>query len=160
LREKLPAGRGLQDHLVVSGVWLTGESALLTKMTAQNMELYQRDGGGPYSTNGAEGGAFVRTRDGLDAPDVQCIFAPLALLPELIGPLPGPGYTLSAYILKPTSRGSVTLRTPLPHSKPRILHNYLATEDDRRSMIGAFQSRWRSTASQRSRPCALRRCSS
>ena len=108
-------------------------------MTAENMERYQRDGGGPYSSNGAEGGAFVRTRDGLDAPDVQCIFAPLALLPELIGPLPGPGYTLSAYILKPTSRGSVTLRTPLPHSKPRILHNYFATEDDRRSMIGGLR---------------------
>jgi choline dehydrogenase-like flavoprotein len=30
VREELPAGRGLQDHLVVSGVWLTGESALLT----------------------------------------------------------------------------------------------------------------------------------
>jgi choline dehydrogenase-like flavoprotein len=108
-------------------------------MTAENMERYQRDGGGPYSSNGAEGGAFVRTRDGLDAPDVQCIFAPLALHEELIGPLPGPGYTLSAYILKPASCGSVTLRTPLPHSKPRILHNYFATEDDRRSMIGGLR---------------------
>jgi choline dehydrogenase len=135
VREELPVGRGLQDHLVVSGVWLTGESALLAGMTPENMERYQRDGGGPYSSNGAEGGAFVRTRDGLDAPDVQCIFAPLALHEELIGPLPGPGYTLSSYILKPASRGSVTLRTPLPHSKPRILHNYLAAEDDRRSMI-------------------------
>ena len=139
VREELPVGRGLQDHLVVSGVWLTGESDLLAEMTAANMERYQHDGGGPYSSNVGEGGAFVRTRDGLSAPDVQCLFAPLALHEELIGPLPGPGYSLSPYILKPTSRGSVTLRTPLPHSKPRILHNYLATEDDRRSMIGGLR---------------------
>jgi choline dehydrogenase-like flavoprotein len=103
------------------------------------MERYRRDGGGPYSSNVGEGGAFLHTRHGLGAPDVQCVFAPLALHEELIGPLPGPGYSLSPYILKPASRGSVTLRTPLPHSKPRILHNYLATEDDRRSMIGGLR---------------------
>ena len=37
--------------------------------------------------------------------------------------------------MKPTSRGQVTLRSPLPHARPRILHNYLTTEEDRRSMI-------------------------
>ena len=38
-------------------------------------------------------------------------------------------------MLKPTSRGKLTLRTADPGSKPRILHNYFATEEDRRSMI-------------------------
>ena len=35
----------------------------------------------------------------------------------------------------PTSRGQVTLRNRLAHAKPRILHNYYATEEDTRSII-------------------------
>jgi choline dehydrogenase-like flavoprotein len=41
----------------------------------------------------------------------------------------GPG------VVKPTSRGSVTLRTPSPYSKPRILHNYLTTDEDRKTIL-------------------------
>ena len=40
-------------------------------------------------------------------------------------------FTMTTTILKPTSRGSVTLRSARPDAKPRIHHNYLATEDDR-----------------------------
>ncbi len=38
-------------------------------------------------------------------------------------------------MLKPTSRGQLSLRTANPASKPRILHNYFATAEDRQSMI-------------------------
>ena len=38
-------------------------------------------------------------------------------------------------MLKPTSRGKLSLRTADPGSKPRILHNYFATEEDRRRVI-------------------------
>jgi choline dehydrogenase len=37
--------------------------------------------------------------------------------------------------VKPSSRGRVTLRSPVPHARPRIVHNYLQTEEDRRSML-------------------------
>jgi choline dehydrogenase len=33
-------------------------------------------------------------------------------------------------VLKPTSRGKLSLRTAHPGSKPRILHNYFDTEED------------------------------
>ena len=87
------------------------------------------------SSNVGEGGAFVRTRAGLDAPDVQLIFGALMLHEEFLGPLLDEAYCFGPSLVKPTSRGHVTLRSALPHAKPRILHNYLATEDDRRSMI-------------------------
>ena len=35
------------------------------------------------------------------------------------------------YVARPASRGSVLLRHPHPYAKPRIVHNYLADEDDR-----------------------------
>jgi choline dehydrogenase-like flavoprotein len=36
--------------------------------------------------------------------------------------------------LKPSSRGRVTLRSPVPHAKPRIRHDYLATGEDRATL--------------------------
>jgi choline dehydrogenase-like flavoprotein len=45
------------------------------------------------------------------------------------------GYTFGPVVVKPTSRGMVTLRSPVPHARPRILNNYLQTEQDRQSMI-------------------------
>jgi choline dehydrogenase len=41
--------------------------------------------------------------------------------------------------VKPTSRGQVTLRSPLAHARPRIVHNYLTTEEDRASMIAGVR---------------------
>jgi choline dehydrogenase len=38
-------------------------------------------------------------------------------------------------LLRPQSTGQVSLRGPLAHQKPRIRHNYLTEEQDRRSMI-------------------------
>src|SRR5262249_56277427 len=100
-------------------------------MTPANLELFEQEGRGPFASNVGEGGAFVRTRDGLDAPDVQYHFGPIMLHQELLGPLLDQAYSIGPTLVKPTSRGLVQLRSPLPHSKPRILPNYFAPADDR-----------------------------
>jgi choline dehydrogenase-like flavoprotein len=107
----------------------------MTAMTPDNLALFEREGRGPLSSNVGEGGAFVHTRSGLDGPDVQFHFGALMLHEEFLGPLVDHAYCFGPALLKPTSRGSVTLRSPLPHVKPRILNNYLATDEDRRSLI-------------------------
>ena len=48
-------------------------------------------------------------------------------------------YTFGPVVVKPTSRGQVTLRSPVPHARPRILHNYLQTDEDRQSMIAGMR---------------------
>ncbi len=48
-------------------------------------------------------------------------------------------YTFGPVVVKPTSRGQVTLRSPVPHARPRILHNYLQTDEDRQSMIAGVR---------------------
>jgi choline dehydrogenase-like flavoprotein len=138
-RQNLPVGRNLQDHPLISLLWLTDRETYMTAMTPENVELFVREGRGPLSSNVGEGGAFVRTRDGLDAPDVQLYFAPLMLHEEFLGPLLGDAYSIGVSLLKPTSRGHVRLRTKLPHSKPRILHNCFTTADDRRSMVAGVR---------------------
>ena len=45
------------------------------------------------------------------------------------------GYCFGPVVIKPTSRGSVTLRTPMPDSKPKVVCNFLTTEEDRRSLV-------------------------
>ena len=42
-------------------------------------------------------------------------------------------------IVKPTSRGKVMLRTPMADSKPRVLCNFLTTEEDRASMLAGVR---------------------
>ena len=59
---------------------------------------------------------------------------------EFLGPLLDHAWGLGPLLLKPESRGTVTLRSPVPHAKPRILHNYFATESDRRSMIDGVRA--------------------
>jgi choline dehydrogenase len=117
-------------------VWLTDQPSLGTAMTPENLALFEREGRGPLTSGFCDGGAFIRTRPDLDAPDIQFHFAGGASIREAADPpIPHDGFTIFPTLLAPTSRGQVTLRHRLPHAKPRILHNYYATEDDTRSVI-------------------------
>jgi choline dehydrogenase-like flavoprotein len=132
---ELPVGQNLQDHLMLSFVVFTDRGSLISAATPDAFDLYEREGRGPITSNGGEGGAFVRTRDGLEAPDVQYHIGALLLHEEFLGVPFDDAYTFGPAVVKPSSRGQVTLRSPTPHARPRILHNYLHTEEDRRSMI-------------------------
>ena len=49
------------------------------------------------------------------------------------------GYCFGPVVINPTSRGRVMLRTPLPDSKPRVLCNFLTTDEDRESMLAGMR---------------------
>src|ERR671936_375929 len=132
----LPVGKNLHDHPMVVIVWLTDQPSLRTAMTPENLALFEREGRGPLTSGFSEGGAFIRTRPGIEAPDIQFHFGGAAAPREGADPpTPDDGFTIFSTLLNPTSPGQVTLRSRLAHAKPRIRHNYYATEDDRRSMI-------------------------
>jgi choline dehydrogenase-like flavoprotein len=50
-------------------------------------------------------------------------------------PPPEHGWAAGACVLKPASRGQVAIVSPDPLARPMIVHNYLAEEDDRRSIV-------------------------
>ena len=106
-------------------------------MRQESVDLFEREGRGPLTSSLVEGGAFIRTRPELEAPDIQFHIAAAAPVrdPMLDPPPVDDGYLIAPTLIKPSSRGRVTLRSPLPHARPRILHNYLTTEDDVRSMV-------------------------
>ncbi len=136
---ELPVGQGLQDHLACWITHTTNEPSLLTAETEENLGLIQTEGRGPLTSNFAESGAFIRTRDDLEAPDIQIHAIPI-LFPEAgAGEIVVDGWAISACLLRPTSSGFVKLRSRLPTGKPRILHNYLVSEEDQRTMIAGVR---------------------
>ena len=135
VRQDLPVGANLQDHCMTLMNWSADYESLMTALTPENVELLQTEGRGPLSSNIAEGGGFIRTRPGLEAPDCQFHCAPVLFHDEGLGAATEHGIAFGPGVVKPTSRGSVTLRTASPYVKPRIQHNYLTTDEDRATML-------------------------
>jgi choline dehydrogenase len=139
VRENLPVGHNLQDHCMSQLNYETDEPALHGAFTPENFELLDTEGRGPLSSNIPEAGAFFRTRAGLDAPDVEFHYAPSMFYDEGLTAPHDSGYCFGPVVIKPSSRGRVMLRAPLPDSKPRVVCNFLMTEDDRESMIAGMR---------------------
>ncbi len=135
VREALPVGEGLQDHCMAQVNYLTDEPSLFMAATPENFALLEAEGRGPLTSNIPEAAGFFRTRAGLEAPDVEFHFAPSMFFDEGLTAPSDHGYCFGPVVIHPTSRGRVMLRAPLPDSKPRVLCNFLTTEEDRRSMI-------------------------
>ncbi len=135
VREDLPVGHNLQDHLMAQLNYETDEPSLFGSFTPENFERFEQDGTGPLSSNIPEAGAFFRTRDELEAPDIQFHYAPSMFYDEGLTAPHDHGYCFGPVVIKPSSRGRVTLRTPLPDSKPCVQCNFLDSEDDRRSLV-------------------------
>jgi len=135
MRQDLPVGDHLQDHCMAQLNYFTDEPSLYLAVNPENIALLAEEGRGPLSSNIPEAGAFFRSRPGLDAPDVQFHFAPSMFFDEGLTAPSDHGYAFGPVVAKPTSRGRVMLRAPLPDSKPRVLCNFLTTEEDRQTMI-------------------------
>ncbi|MFF8934643.1 GMC family oxidoreductase [Streptomyces paradoxus] len=138
-RVDLPVGENLQDHPHVGLCYLTETESLFTAETPENGRLLETEGRGPLTSNVGEAGGFHRTREGLDAPDIQVHATPVMFHEEGISPVSDHAFMFGAVVLAPTSRGKVSLRSALPSAKPRVLHNYLTTEEDRATMIRALR---------------------
>ncbi|HEY1972131.1 MAG TPA: GMC oxidoreductase, partial [Pseudonocardia sp.] len=77
-----------------------------------------------------EAGGFIRSSSAVDGPDFQ-----VAGLPTMFDnwrEITRHGVSISGWPAKPTSRGSVRLRAADALTKPRIRHNYLTTDYDRK----------------------------
>src|ERR671915_1049266 len=133
-------GLNLHDHPNSGAVYsIDEEISLFGALNEENLALFEAEGRGPLTSNVAEAGGFMRTRDGLDAPDVQLHFAPARFQSEGLVPGDGHGFALGACVLKPKSRGFVALGSPDPTAKPLIVHNYLEHPDDVASLVAGVR---------------------
>lgn len=139
VRENLPVGHNLQDHCMAQLNYETDEPSLFGTFTPENFELFETEGRGPLTSNIPEAGAFFRTRPELAVPDIEFHYAPSMFYDEGLTAPHDSGYCFGAVLIKPSARGRVMLRAPLADSKPRVLCNFLTTEDDRRTMIAGVR---------------------
>ena len=142
MRHELPGvGRNLQDHLDFVAAWKSKDTDLLGIGPVGSYKLirsilrWRRDGTGMIASPGAEAGAFFRSDPSLDRPDLQLHFV-TAIVDDHARKLHlGYGFSCHVCVLRPHSRGEVTLRDANPLSPPSIDPQYLSDERDAKALV-------------------------
>ena len=133
--DRAGVGANLQDHLEVYmqyaaklpitlykywnifGKGLIGAQWLLT-------------GKGLGASNQFEACAFIRSRAGIDYPDIQYHFLPIAVRYDGRAAAGGHGFQVHVGPMRSLSRGAVTLRSANPADAPVIRFNYMSETQD------------------------------
>jgi choline dehydrogenase len=127
-------GRQLQDHLDFCTLNYCSSPVTYDFTPLQELMValrYLLTRSGPGVSNVAEAGAFVRTALAPDErPDVQLHFVPALLDDHGRNRLPGHGFTVHACVLRPHSRGRITLRSSRAEDPPCIEAGYLSEPAD------------------------------
>lgn len=137
LVHELPGvGENLQDHLEFNfqyrckqPISLNSKLGLLQKAFIGARWLFFKTGLG--RTNHFEACAFIRSRAGVESPDIQYHFLPGAVTYDGSVAFKGHGFQVHVGHNKPTSRGYVRALSADVRQHPQILFNYLQTEEDR-----------------------------
>ncbi|OON59412.1 choline dehydrogenase [Massilia sp. KIM] len=137
-------GENLQDHLQLRMIFkVKGAPTLNTRASNWFGKLwigleYALWRTGPMSMAPSQLGAFARSRPDLPAPDLQFHVQPLSL-DKFGDPLHRfPAFTASVCNLQPSSRGHVRIASKDTYAAPKIVPNYLSTEDDRKTAASAL----------------------
>lgn len=128
-------GQNLQDHLEVyiqqectQPITLYSKLNLFSKARIGAEWLFFKTGDG--ATNHFESAAFVRSKAGVEYPDIQYHFLPVAIRYDGKAAAQSHGFQAHVGPMRSKSRGSVTLRSANPREKPLIKFNYMSHEDD------------------------------
>jgi choline dehydrogenase len=100
------------------GKFLTGAQWFLSKS-------------GPAASNHFEAGGFIRSRAGIEHPDLQFTFMPLAVMPGTVETRAEHSFQVHIDLLRPESLGRVQAQSADPRAAPSILFNYLQSQRDR-----------------------------
>ncbi|HYE39502.1 MAG TPA: GMC family oxidoreductase N-terminal domain-containing protein, partial [Ramlibacter sp.] len=138
-------GRNLHDHVdvvqVIDAPHLTDLFGLSFRgmvNAAKAVAEWRRQRTGLLTTNFAEAGGFIRSAPHEPLPDLQLHFVIGKLLDHGRKTVFGHGYSCHVCLLRPRSRGSLTLASADPFAPPRIDPNFLADPDDVRRLVRGF----------------------
>jgi choline dehydrogenase len=140
-------GRNLQDHLDVI-ITTRNKSRLAISFHPLSLWrglrelfrylLFKR---GDLTSNSAEGGAFTKSSPSEPIPDLQYHFVIGANThhAQTLAPLLGYAYSLHACVLRPRSRGAVTLRSADALAPPVIQPAYCSEPEDFEKLVAGFK---------------------
>lgn len=143
-------GRNLQDHYIVDQMYRSLKPTLNNelapwwgRMSAGLRYILMRRG--PVSLSLNQAGGFVRTRSEMTRPNMQLYFSPLSYTKAppgkrpLMHPDPYAAFLTSISQCRPTSRGSLRLRSSDPYEAPVIQPNYLGTAFDQQENVDGLR---------------------
>jgi choline dehydrogenase len=128
-------GQNLQDHLEIymqmaslQPITLYKHWNLLSKAMIGAQWLFSKTGLG--ASNQFESAAFIRSKAGIEYPDIQYHFLPIAVRYD--GKVAAEGHGFQAHVgpMRSPSRGQVTLKSADPSEAPKIEFNYMSTAQD------------------------------
>ena len=141
-------GGNLQDHPAIGIEYRYARRSRyhrelrLDRLTL-NMARAHLFGTGPAATPPSSVTGFIKSRPGLEIPDIQMFFRPVSASARqwfpMIMPPAEETFAFRACHLRPESRGTVRLRSADAHQPVRIQNNFLATETDRQVLRSSFR---------------------
>ncbi|WP_069882766.1 GMC family oxidoreductase [Bosea sp. BIWAKO-01] len=154
-RRHLPGvGENLQDHLQIRPVYkvegvrtLNSDYAKLWRRPLMALE-YAALRTGPLTMAPSQVGAFAKSSADYATANLEFHFQPLSLDKWGDGLHPFGAFTASVCNLRPSSRGSVHLKSPDASDAPAISPNYLATDEDKQVAVDALKLARRIVAQQ------------
>lgn len=150
LQNSPAVGYHLQDHLGINYTFKANIPTLNQLLRPWWGKLragmqFLLAGSGPLSLSLNQGGGFVRSRPGIERPDIQLYFQAISTVTArtgtrpLLEPDPFPGYAIGISSTKPHSRGSVLIRSTDPFEHPVIRANAHGTEGDVAAMLAGVK---------------------
>ena len=139
VRHALPGvGENLRDHYAPRTRWLVGRKGMTYNDTARGLGLVKQAlrwmffKDGLLCSVGAPMRAFVRSREGLEAPDLLLGWVPMFSDPSPSGPRISKtsGFTCYAHVMRPESTGSVHVTAADARTPPAIRYNFLSAPID------------------------------
>ena len=94
---------------------------------------------GMFTSTVAEAGGFIRSRNDITVPDIQLHFAPGMVVDHGRVSVWGTGLSCHTCLLRPKSRGEVTLQSADPMDDPKIDPKFLSHPDDMRDMVAGYK---------------------
>lgn len=139
-------GENLMDHFQYGRKYETSSPHTLNRKVGNifsqvlaGMSYYLGGRSGPLTIGASLAGAYLFTRPGIEAPDLQLHFLPF---------MPGEkgwdlarfsGFRLGMYQNRPLSRGHLRITSPDPRANPSIRFNHLAEPEDVRTAIAGMK---------------------
>lgn len=133
--DRAGVGQNLQDHLELylqmaasQPITLYKHWNLFSKAMIGAQWLFTKTGLG--TSNQFESAAFIRSKAGVEYPDIQYHFIPIAVRYD--GKVAAEGHGFQAHVgpMRSASRGAVTLGSADPKDAPKILFNYMSKDED------------------------------
>ena len=139
-------GKNLQDHLGVSYFYKSKVPTLNDQLRPILGKVYQGiryilTRTGPLSLSVNQSGGFIRTREGLNKPNIQLYFSPVSYSLEspdkraMMSPDPFSAMLLGVSNCNTSSRGQIRIKNSNPYEYPIIEPNYLSHEDDIKDLL-------------------------